>query len=109
MRILVLLSVLGLLASCTMGLKQPTTPATTTSGEAQTTPVTPVSDGSVADAKLVTLNYTLREGAADGKILETTLQSVAQSNGTFSTGGRYEPFQVMISQASPTVIVGFQK
>ncbi len=61
----------------------------------------------VGENKLVTLNYTLREWAKDGKILETTVEDIAKTNNTYSATGKYEPFQVMIGGNG--VIPGFEK
>jgi len=55
-----------------------------------------ISTAKVENGKLVTLNYTLREWAKDGKILETTAESIAKENNIYSSTGRYETFQVMI-------------
>jgi len=61
----------------------------------------------IANNKLVTLNYTLREWSKDGKILETTVSDVAKENNIYSATGKYEPFQVMIWGNG--VIPGFEK
>ncbi len=66
-----------------------------------------MSPSMIANNKLVTLNYTLREWSKDGKILETTVSDVAKENKTYSATGRYEPFQVMIGGNG--VIPGFEK
>ncbi len=56
---------------------------------------------------MVTLNYTLREWSPTGKILETTLVSVAQANGLYQSGAKYEPFQFVLGTNS--VVPGFEK
>lgn len=110
MRILIASLALLTLASCTLTNKAiintDTKPTTTeiTSG-ATVEKVTPTE---VADGTYVTLNYTLRDGAADGKVLETTVYSVGQSNGfTGKTESDYTPFSVMVG--SQQLIPGFEK
>jgi FKBP-type peptidyl-prolyl cis-trans isomerase 2 len=110
MRILIASLTLLSLASCTLTNKaivntdSGTTTTETTSG-ATVEKVTPTE---VADGTYVTLNYTLRDGAADGKVLETTVYSVAESNGfTWKTETDYTPFSVMVG--SQQLIPGFEK
>ncbi len=104
MRILLISALLLSMASCTLpGMKNDsndksmTPPVQTTTGTTTSVAIT----GSV-----ITLNYTLRSGAPDGQIEETTLQSVAQANGLYKTGSTYQPFQVALGQGQ--VIVGFE-
>ena len=104
MRILLISALLLSLASCTLpGMKNDSDDKTmTTTGTTTTGTTTSVaSTGSV-----LTLNYTLRSGSPDGKIEETTLESVAQANGLYNTGSTYQPFQVALGQGQ--VIVGFE-
>lgn len=95
--LLVSLAVLSL-SSCGL-MNQNTTPESTNTGTTQSTDPTMEKDipTAVADGTYVTLNYTLRDGAADGAVLETTVYSVAQSNGmTGKTEAEYTPFSVMV-------------
>jgi len=108
MRILIVALALVSLTSC--GLMNKNTTSNTDNNEsivstgAVTEKVVPTE---VADGTYVTLNYTLRDGAADGKVLETTLYSVAMENGiTGKTEAEYTPFSVMIG--SNQLIVGFE-
>lgn len=59
------------------------------------------------DGAMIQLNYTLREGSEDGKILETTLESVAKENGLYKTGAVYQPFTTFLGRGQ--VIKGFEK
>lgn len=60
----------------------------------------------VSDGKYVTLNYTLRDGSANGQILETTVYNIAQANGMTGSADSYSPFSVMIGWKQ--VIPGFE-
>lgn len=104
MRILIASLALLSLTSCGL-MNQGTTPQTNT-GTTQSTgsTVEKVAPTAVADGTYVTLNYTLRDGSRDGKILETTVASVAEANGM--TGSSYQPFSVMIG--SKQLISGFE-
>lgn len=55
---------------------------------------------------LVSLNYTLHDGSASGKVIETTLQDVAKASGLDKPGSQYKPFQVVLGQNA--VIPGFE-
>jgi FKBP-type peptidyl-prolyl cis-trans isomerase 2 len=109
MRILLISALLLSLASCTLpGMKNDTDdkmmkPDATM--PTQTTPAT-MNTGTASTGSVVTLNYTLRSGTPDGKVEETTLESVAQSSGLYKTGSTYKPFQVALGQGQ--VIVGFE-
>ncbi len=104
MRILLISALLLSLASCTLpGMKNDSDTKTTTP-PVQTTTGTTTSVASTGS--VLTLNYTLRSGAPDGKIEETTIQSVAEANGLYNTGSTYQPFQVALGQGQ--VIVGFE-
>lgn len=63
----------------------------------------------VASGTVVSLNYTLHQDKADGKVLESTVESVAKSEGLYQTGGRYQPFQVLVGAVPAQVIPGFEK
>lgn len=105
MRLFVISSLLLVLSSCTLPFGKNTETPTT---EVTPPPVTeaPVVEKVVGANNLVTLNYTLRD-AADSRILETTVQAVAEANGLYQSGATYQPFQVMIGANS--VIPGFEK
>ena len=108
MRIILISLALISLTSCGI-LNQDTTTNTTNTGTTEsssgnTATPTPTE---IADGTYVTLNYTLRDGAADGKVLETTVYSIAQSNGfSGKTEAEYTPFSVMIG--SQQLIPGFE-
>ncbi len=107
MRILIISSILLALSSCTLpfGNKTTETPVTP---PVTTTQTSATIDGPViASGSKATINYTLHEGTADGKVLETTSESVAIQYGIFTTGSTYQPFQVDIGTNS--VIVGFER
>ncbi len=55
----------------------------------------------------VSLNYTLREWSPTGKVLETTLVDVAQANGLYQSGARYQPFQFPLG--ANAVVPGFER
>ena len=106
MRILLISLALVTLASCSLsdrGMVQPTT-ETTTESSGQT--VEKVKPTAAADGTYVTVNYTLRDGAADGQILETTLYSVAQENGIEGEESNFQPFSVMLGAGQ--LIKGFE-
>jgi hypothetical protein len=108
MRIILISLALISLTSCGILNQDATTNTTNTtstdSSSGNTATPTPTE---IADGTYVTLNYTLRDGAADGKVLETTVYSVAQSNGfTGKTEAEYTPFSVMIG--SQQLIPGFE-
>lgn len=104
MRLLVIFSFLSLLTACSFGVGNDTSSST---GSVSGDSVAKVTPTEAKDGTLVTLNYTLREGSKDGKILETTLKDVAMANGIAATGATYQPFQVMLG--SKSVIPGFEK
>lgn len=101
----ILILSLLILASCNRS--QLGTPAPTA------TPTTPVTStaATIETPKMqnptVSLNYTLREGAADGKILETTKEDVAKANNLYKSGATYAPFEVTLGTNS--VIPGFER
>lgn len=108
MRFLIFSSlILVTLSSCTFGISSE---KNTTSGSGESTKtdtIATIAKNEVANGALVTLQYTLREGAQDGKILETTLEEVAKTNNLYKTGAQYQAFQVMIG--SNGVIPGFEQ
>jgi FKBP-type peptidyl-prolyl cis-trans isomerase 2 len=106
MRIFIISAFLLALASCALPSGNKETPTEATQTWTETSPVAIV-EKVVSSGSLTSLNYTLRDGAADGVILETTLESVARANNLYTTGATYKPFQVMIG--SNSVIVGFEK
>lgn len=55
---------------------------------------------------VVSLNYTLRDGAANGKVIESTIESVAKENGVYQSGMNFEPFKLVLGTNS--VIPGFE-
>lgn len=99
---------LASLSSCT----QPTAPTTTTTtpSATSTAAVTPVITGTgdavAKTGSIISLNYTLHKDAEIGPIQETTLESVAQTNGLYKTGAIYKPFTVVLGQGQ--VIPGFE-
>lgn len=102
MRILGILSLMFLLGACTLGDRSDSQKDPSKEWTEKTT------QKDVAwESTLVSLNYTLREGSPEGKILETTREDVARANGLYSSGGRYQPFEVMLGTQS--VIPGFEK
>lgn len=106
MRILLVSLALISLASCSLtnkGIVWTTETSTTDSSGSTVEKVTPTE---VADGTYVTLNYTLRDGAADGKILETTLYTVAQANNMSGAETDFKPFSVMIG--AQQLIPGFE-
>ncbi len=105
--ILIALALLSL-ASCSLSMSnKPTTENTPTEGATSGSTVEKVAPTEVADNTYVTLNYTLRDGQADGPVLETTVYSVAQANGmSGKTEDMYSPFSVMIG--GNQVIPGFE-
>lgn len=117
MRIFLIASVLLVtLSACSFGVSPDTNTSTSTnsgtpiasSGTANLSDtVAKVTPNVIASGTLVTLNYTLRDGAADGKVLETTLEDVAKANNLYKTGAQYQAFQVMIGTHG--VISGFEK
>ncbi|MBP9779690.1 FKBP-type peptidyl-prolyl cis-trans isomerase [Candidatus Gracilibacteria bacterium] len=118
MRILILSLVLVGLSSCTMKpetkdtvVTPPTTPvvisAETPTVQTGTIEPTQLVEKVVGSGSLTSLNYILRDGSPDGKILETTIESVAKSNNLYLSGMEYKPYQVVIG--SRTTIVGFEK
>ncbi len=104
MRFLVIFSVLSLLTACSFGMSND---SSSSSGSVSGDTVAKITPTEAKDGTLVTLNYTLREGSKDGKILETTVKDIAIENGMASTGTEYQPFQVMLG--SKSVIPGFEK
>ena len=98
----IILASLIVLSACTKSQAPVPTQTPTPTTNTQTT-VTP----EVMKNPTVSLNYTLREGAADGKILETTKESVAKESGLFKTGATYTPFEVTLGTNS--VIPGFER
>lgn len=106
MRILLISLALVTLASCSLtdrGIVQtPSETATESSGQT----VEKVKPTAAADGTYVTLNYTLRDGAADGKILETTVYATAQANGIDGEEASFKPFSVMLGAGQ--LIKGFE-
>lgn len=99
----ILILSLVVLGSCTLGKTTPPTPDVAP---------TPTNTASVLEPQMmknptVSLNYTLRESAPDGKILETTREDVAMANNLYKTGTTYAPFEVTLGTNS--VIPGFER
>ena len=91
------------LSACTFG--QPTPPAPVDWAKAPAPVQSPVG-ASMPKNAVISLNYTLREGAPDGKILETTKENVAQANNLYKSGSKYIPFEVVLGTSA--VIPGFE-
>ncbi len=91
------------LSSCTFGMKQDKTHVT------EPLPVVKneMTSSETPKNAVVSLNYTLREGSPTGTILETTKEDVAKANNLYKTGGKYEPFEVILGTNS--VIPGFEQ
>lgn len=111
MRIIVVALTMISLTSCglmnTNTTPESTNTPSTVSVESTGTTEQKVTPSEVSNWTYVTLNYTLRDGTADGKVLETTLYSVATENGlTGKSETEYTPFSVMIG--SNQLIVGFE-
>ncbi len=99
------------LTSCGMDSLQDNS-ALPTEGTSTMTVGTSTSTGSksvVASGTVVTLNYTLHENTADGKVIETTLESVAKAEGLYQSGAKYQPYQVLVGSVPAQVIPGFEK
>ncbi len=114
MRILIISTLLLTLSSCALPFGKKDTVVTpppvapvVTETPVVTPPATQVGEKAISNGSLAFLNYTLRDGAPDGKILETTVETVARENNLYNTGANYAPFQVMIG--ANNVIVGFEK
>jgi hypothetical protein len=45
---------------------------------------TPLKEKIIKEGRVVKLNYTLHENSANGKIIETTIESIAKNNNIFS-------------------------
>ena len=78
MKKLLIISTLLLLSACTK-------PAQPTPAPVDKLPIpAPITEQKPAEPMpknaVVSLNYTLREGAANGKVLESTIESVAREN-----------------------------
>ncbi len=99
-------TMLGLNACTTNESITPNNP--TASGEVTGTKSTP-SNAIIASGTVVSMNYTLRTDATNGPILETTVESVAKSEGLYQSGATYQPFQVLIGATPAQVIPGFEK
>lgn len=59
--------------------------------------VTVTAPSTVSASSLAYVDYTLHEGTADGKILDTSRKADAEKSGLVQTGRTYEPFQVLMS------------
>lgn len=107
MRILVVSLALLSLTSCGLMdryISPQTNTGSTQSGSIADEKSTPTE---ITDGTYVTLNYTLRDGTADGKVLETTVYNIAMQNGmTGKTESEYTPFSVMVG--SKQLIPGFE-
>lgn len=104
MRKLLIVSALLILSACTKPATQTPTPVVNPPSP------TPVTEQKTSEAMpqnaVVTLNYTLHEGAANGKVLESTIESVAKENGLYQSGMTFEPFKLVLGTNS--VIPGFE-
>lgn len=104
--LLVSLAVLSL-ASCGLKTSTPTlTDSTGSNMETSGSTVEKVTPTEIADGTYVTLNYTLRDGAVDGPILETTVYSIAQANSIEGEEASFQPFSVMMG--AQQLIPGFE-
>lgn len=104
MRKLIIISALLVLSACT----KPNTPNPPSAANPPAS--TPVAEQKATEPMpqnaVVSLNYTLREGAANGKVLESTIESVAKQNGLYQSGMTFEPFKLVLGTNS--VIPGFE-
>lgn len=55
---------------------------------------------------MVTLNYTLHEDSPTGKIVDTSLESVAKEAGLYQSGNTYKPFEFVLG--TNQVVPGFE-
>lgn len=93
-----------MLSACTKPTTSVTPPVANTPTPAPVTgqnPSQPMPKNAV-----VSLNYTLRDGAANGKVLESTIESVSKENGLYQSGMNFEPFKLVLGTNS--VIPGFE-
>ena len=99
---------LALIASCTPTTNtHPTGTGTTlTGGENSGGIATVTKTDTVTLGTVASLNYTLREGNASGKVIETTDMVVAQANGIYQTGALYGPTDMEVTENS--LIRGFR-
>ena len=95
---------LTLLTSCGLMEKNEKGVEPMASGSTQETTMTPPK---APKSQMVSLNYTLHEGSPTGKIIETTLENVARSNGLYTTGATYKPFEFVLG--TNAVVPGFEK
>ena len=104
MRKFLVISTLLVLSACTKP-GTPNVPPPT----AENTPA-PVAENKAAEPMpknaVVSLNYTLHDGAANGKVIESTVESVAKENGLYQSGMKFEPFKLVLGTKS--VIPGFE-
>ncbi len=111
MKKLLLVFPILLLASCSVGINQNNTEGDTNNsgGIATVTPNT-------ANGHIMTVNYTLRDTDENGKILETTVESVAKENDLYMSGMTYSPIIVRVdvpdnitTVEAMSVIPGFEE
>ena len=84
MRKLLVISTLLLLSACSKAATPTDTPPVVNPTPAPVTEQKPVE--TMPQNAVVSLNYTLREGAANGKVIESTIESVAKENGLYQSG-----------------------
>jgi hypothetical protein len=109
MRKFLVISTLLLLTACTKPAAPTVTPPATPTEPTPVTeqkPTEPVTTEAMPKNAVVSLNYTLRDGAANGKVIESTIESVAKENGLYQSGMSFEPFKLVLGTNS--VIPGFE-
>lgn len=93
-----------LLTSCTLpGMKNTETPVTTTP------PVTGTltSTGTTPQAMTASVRYTLRDGSATGKVLDTNVEAVAKAEGLYDSGNTYPALDFTLGEHK--VVPGFEE
>lgn len=90
---------LSLLTSCTLWNKSAETPVENTASETK-------KEIAAGANSMVSLNYTLRTDSPSGKVVDTSVESVAKENGLYNSGAPYKPFEFVIG--SNQVVPGFE-
>lgn len=104
MRKFLIVSTLLVLTACTKPAAPTVTPPTINN---EPTPVTEQKPSQpMPQNAVVSLNYTLRDGAENGKVIESTVEAVAKENGLYQSGMKFEPFKLVLGTNS--VIPGFE-
>lgn len=78
-----------------------------TSGTTEQTQSGKVVPTQIGDGSLVSVNYTLHTDSPTGPVFDTNIQAVAEANGKYNSGARYEPLSFMMGAGQ--MIPGFEK